>query len=353
MADLSQSDLQGVLAFLGKCDSFPDVESLRQGMLEPLAEVVPYDTAAYHEVNLESGDTSWIIEPWDSMARADHDAFVRWGSQHPIVRYHATHPSRAVKLTDFISHRELHGLELYDEFFSPLEIEHQIVIGVPSPAPTIVGLPLNRRGRDFSERERAVLDLLRPELARTFRRAKARTQARRAVAELEAAAERGGRSVLLLGPDRRVQAAGAGAIERLRDWFGGDGERPGALPDAVLAWVRTNPRAPLVADREAQRLTLTFLPATAAGESDALLLEEERFGLRDEALESRGLTRRESQVLGLVDCGLTNDQIAAELSVSRRTVEKHLERVYAKLGVQGRTAALAEVRASQPRRSLS
>jgi DNA-binding CsgD family transcriptional regulator len=345
MASLSQSDLQEVLAFLGTCESFPDVESLRWGMLAPLAEVVPYDTAAYHEVNVHTGETSWIIEPADSMARADHDAFVRWGRQHPIVQYHATHTSHAVKLTDFLNRRELHSLELYDEFFAPLEIEHQIVIGVPKPAPVIVGLPLNRRRRDFTERERALLDLLRPELARVFRRVQARTQARRALEHLEAAAERGGRAVVLLGRNGRVQSASGAAMARLHDWFSGNGDGPGALPDAVVDWLHAAPRSPLVAAHDGVRLTVTHLPGAAEGEADALLLEEERFGLARSALAALGLTRREAQVLCLADRGLTNDQIAAEISVSTRTVGKHLEHVYAKLCVPGRTAALAKARA--------
>src|SRR3712207_6476150 len=178
MARLSHSDLEGLLAFLRTCDSFPDVESLQSGMLEPLGRLVPFETAAYHEVNVENGDTSWIIEPLDSMDRADHEAFVRWGSQHPIVNYHATHDSHAVTLSDFVSVQELHRLDLYDEFFAPLEIERQIVIGVPARPPVIVGIPLNRSGRDFTDRERLLLDLLRPHLAQAFRRATARTQAR-------------------------------------------------------------------------------------------------------------------------------------------------------------------------------
>jgi DNA-binding CsgD family transcriptional regulator len=53
------------------------------------------------------------------------------------------------------------------------------------------------------------------------------------------------------------------------------------------------------------------------------------------------LTRREHEVLSLVAGGLTNPQIAARLSVAPGTVRKHLDNVYAKLGVPGRAAAVA------------
>jgi DNA-binding CsgD family transcriptional regulator len=54
-----------------------------------------------------------------------------------------------------------------------------------------------------------------------------------------------------------------------------------------------------------------------------------------------GLTRREAEVLVLVGRGRTNVEIADALFVSPRTVQKHLQHVYAKLGVESRTAAVA------------
>lgn len=53
------------------------------------------------------------------------------------------------------------------------------------------------------------------------------------------------------------------------------------------------------------------------------------------------LSRRERQVLDLVADGLTNAEIAEVLGLSPLTVKKHLERVYARLGVANRAAAVA------------
>ena len=52
-----------------------------------------------------------------------------------------------------------------------------------------------------------------------------------------------------------------------------------------------------------------------------------------------GLTQREVEVLRLLARGLSNRAIAAELVVSRKTVEHHVEAVYAKLDVHSRSAA--------------
>ncbi|GAB3800342.1 hypothetical protein GCM10027605_15700 [Micromonospora zhanjiangensis] len=51
-----------------------------------------------------------------------------------------------------------------------------------------------------------------------------------------------------------------------------------------------------------------------------------------------GLTSREWEIAELVMTGLSNQEIAASLHLSRRTVESHLSRVFAKLGVRSRTA---------------
>jgi DNA-binding NarL/FixJ family response regulator len=57
------------------------------------------------------------------------------------------------------------------------------------------------------------------------------------------------------------------------------------------------------------------------------------------------LTTREMEVLGLVQQGLSNRQVADELFISRGTVKRHLENIMAKLGVSDRTQAV--VRALQ------
>ncbi|MCG6206811.1 response regulator transcription factor [Rhodopseudomonas sp. HC1] len=54
-----------------------------------------------------------------------------------------------------------------------------------------------------------------------------------------------------------------------------------------------------------------------------------------------GLTSRESEVLAWLSKGKTNRDIAQILGLSPRTVDKHLEQIYAKLGVENRTAAAA------------
>ncbi len=57
--------------------------------------------------------------------------------------------------------------------------------------------------------------------------------------------------------------------------------------------------------------------------------------------EFLGLSPRESEILIWVAQGKTNPEIGMILGIIRRTVQKHLERIYIKLGVENRTAAAA------------
>jgi DNA-binding CsgD family transcriptional regulator len=62
---------------------------------------------------------------------------------------------------------------------------------------------------------------------------------------------------------------------------------------------------------------------------------------RDGTAAQAELTARERQVVALVAEGKTNAEIAAELDIATRTVGKHLEHVFEKLGVTTRTGAVA------------
>ena len=88
--------------------------------------------------------------------------------------------------------------------------------------------------------------------------------------------------------------------------------------------------------------------ATASGETAGPARTEDRTDAsrvpgarrRVAPVESRrtqvSLTRRERQVVGLIAEGLTNRQIAERLTVSVRTVERHIANIYDRLGCTGK-----------------
>jgi DNA-binding CsgD family transcriptional regulator len=79
-------------------------------------------------------------------------------------------------------------------------------------------------------------------------------------------------------------------------------------------------------------------PGPGGGESFAL----NGAGAQDDgAGEARGLSAREAEVMSLIADGQTNGEIAARLFLAEKTVKNHVRRIYSKLGVGSRPAAIA------------
>jgi DNA-binding CsgD family transcriptional regulator len=78
--------------------------------------------------------------------------------------------------------------------------------------------------------------------------------------------------------------------------------------------------------------------------SVTLAFSRARVGFGDADHRLTQLTSREVEILELVAAGRTNVAIARALDMSPRTVAKHLEHVYRKLGVSNRAAAVASTR---------
>jgi len=154
------------------------------------------------------------------------------------------------------------------------------------------------------------------------------------------------------------------ARELLQRYYGGDVvPGPAHVPEAVLTWLRRSVEHVLEAqargeplaepprmsvEQGARRLTLRLHQrgddaGTSATAGDWLLIMQEA---SDETVIeaislSFRLTAKEAEVLYWVIKGKINRDIGDILGSSPMTVKKHLERVYAKLGVETRTAAAA------------
>jgi two-component system nitrate/nitrite response regulator NarL len=98
----------------------------------------------------------------------------------------------------------------------------------------------------------------------------------------------------------------------------------------VLAVVELHSRAATEVDERVMR-SLTYI----GHQLGAFLVR------RRGELVTRSVTQRELEVLQLASQGMSTKAIAEALTVSPATVKTHLERLYAKLGVSDRAAAVA------------
>ncbi len=156
------------------------------------------------------------------------------------------------------------------------------------------------------------------------------------------------RGVIGLTPDGRVRFICDQARSWVKEHFGSPMQRGSRLPKAFASWIHQQvallamgdgalPRQhALIVEREAGRLIVGCY--SASGQL-LLIIEEQQTTSQPRPLEHFGLTPREVEVLDWVAQGKTNCDIATILGNQPRTVAKHLERIYQKLGVETRTAA--------------
>ena len=281
--------------------------------------------------------------------------------QHPIVEHLEQTFHGAYKISDFVSRQAFHRLEgLYQQYLRPFGIEDQMTLFLPPNrsissarlAPedeTLVGFSLNRAECSFNERDRLILNLLRPHLFQAYTNAQKYQQ-------LQQTADRVQQSLNLLDAVRintegQIQSIAPQAIIWLETYFA-KSTCLDQLPDHLWAWVKhqiavdknTDPPAtclPLRIHQAGRELTIRLV--IKPSQDNYLLLLEEQTLTSLNALELLGLSQRETEVLALVVQGKANKSISIQLNIRIGTTRKHLEHIYFKLGVQSRTEAIAHV----------
>lgn len=148
----------------------------------------------------------------------------------------------------------------------------------------------------------------------------------------------GGIGVLLLDARGRIAWRSPQAEAWLRDRFGSDDPRP---PAGWIAQVLALAPGEETAADGADGHRLVAKSLGRAGLDETMLLLQRREETAGARLDDAALTPRETEVLSWVAKGKTNRDIAEILGMSPRTVNKHLEHVFEKLGVETRAAAAA------------
>ncbi len=142
-----------------------------------LRRLIPCDVASYNAVDPASQRAAVAVDPADSVFEGGVEALASYIHQNPLVsHYAATGDRRALRISDFITVRELRRTELYDYVYGPLDLEHQLAITLPAPRNgmdrpgEVIGLTVSRGRRDFSDGERVLLEALRDPFAATLAR---------------------------------------------------------------------------------------------------------------------------------------------------------------------------------------
>ncbi|HEX8013196.1 MAG TPA: helix-turn-helix transcriptional regulator [Casimicrobiaceae bacterium] len=221
-------------------DAARDAVSFARRGTELLPRLVASEITTLSVCDLARNTRRVVSAPAAAISAADRAIFDRHFRAHPLVQFHSAHlDGGAHRISDSVAAAQFRRGALYNEYYRKIGIDHVVAVPMFVDRRLLVSFVLNRTKRDFSDRECALLDLVRRPLAALYR--------------------------------------GLLALEQTRD----------------------------------------------EGPFDTL-----------------PVTPREREVLTWVAAGKTDRQIAEILGMSPRTAQKHLQRIYEKLGVETRTAAV-------------
>ncbi len=347
MADvaLSQRDLTAVLEAAESFLNVSSIEELRQCAVETVSVVLPAAVVSWNEVDLKGGQLAMVRSDWE-LAPTDPDrlreldeAFINNVMEHPVIAlYQRTHDGRPYAISDFLSVADFHRTNLYQQLYRPLGIEDQISFALPDPK-LVVGIAANRERRGFPARDRMMCNLLRAHLVHAWRHVVALQRARLMLEVVHQLADDHGEAALSLGRDGLPEQMSSHALELLQRYFGAGGPRQ--LPEELNTWLGRQPATagpPLLRRQDGRSLAIRRVHD---GKRDILFLYEKPEA--DPAADARqlGLTPRETQIVPLLADGLTSKRIASTLSISPRTVDKHIATILDKIGVRTRLEAVS------------
>jgi DNA-binding CsgD family transcriptional regulator len=310
----------------------PTQAESRRRALEELVRLVPADLMTVDLMELATGAVRHDAVPAEVEPVGAFEAVVRRAADHPLLSAHAARRRRALRLSDLVEPGALTHSDLYGNLLHGSGVEYQIAIGMRTGRGAAVVVGLGRTEREFSERDRDVLDVAQPGVEGALRAARARERLARALADDPPP----GVAVVLLNGAGEIELSSVDGERWLAEHFGA-AEHPGWLPEPIAEWLALPPRPPLVSERDGRRLTVRLLP----GDPHALLLEEEVASFRSDALHRLSLTTRETEVLRAAAVIQDEADIAWELFLSLHAVRERLARLEAKLGVRTATDAVA------------
>ncbi len=316
-------------------------------LLSGLQTLIPTDYNSWKEITLQGRpQVTGVFSPPNSTAASLLPVFQRHVGEHPICNYwrrSGTH-NGAVSWSDVTRRSEFESLALYEEFYRPLNIQHQLMVALEARPSHLIYVALNRSRAPFTEQERQLLTALQPHAAQALQQLRELHRLRSTLASFETLVNNLNQGVVCLSARNRIGWANTRARNFLQSYWRSAPDTA-CLPDTLLAWLLKNleaagtggaVRGPLIIQSQTSRLAVRLL----AGKKERyLFFEEVALQPAFEEFKQLGLTNREAEVLGWVAQGKSNDDTAAILKMCSQTVKKHLERIYAALGVTNRTEA--------------
>ena len=324
---LTQTDLGALQRTLAAFQDCPDVKAFHRTALRVLPQLIPAEHFMWAEYA--------AIDPATRQAKlgAVRETVPRYVDgvipqceriifEHPFTYFFVqTHDPSALIQSDFWTPEQFRASSLHELLEQTLHTRFMLSLPIFSCDAVAAALTFSRWENDFTERDRQLLNLMRP----GFDAAHRDTQLRTAHRALQ------GRPLADYGLTPREA--------EIARW---------------LAAGKQNPEMAIILDtnvRTIEKHMEHVLHKLGAENRTAAAVMLARSPDLTEASPARGrdginafqLTARESEIARWLAIGKTNQSIARKLRISDHTVEKHVEAIITKLGVENRTTAAVAI----------
>ena len=351
MGQLRWRDVQALSDFLVALYELRTRAALIDHLLSNLPALVSSDSVSYNEIVTKRGRTRHhgVWAPKEATSDKLVSVFARHIGDHPVIRNFQTRADgQAKRWSDFLTQRQLEKTTLYNEYYRVLGIDRQIATAPSLSSSELIALAFNRQGRDYAERDRLVLNLLNPHLKQAFRNADTVTRWTIEQQGLSDLIDRLAGGVLEISRTGKIVWTTPQARHLLERVWGSGWHRRDLAPEPLWQWVRSRVAAcgkleqtaallePLTVPMPDGRLLIRLIRRDG---QYVLFLDLQSDHLDTTQFEQWRLTKRQAEILGWIAQGKSNVEIGLIVGTSARTVQKHLERIFIKLGVENRTAA--------------
>lgn len=407
MSYLNQYDLNQILLFLQQLHTITRLSEFPSRLLSILPLVIESDFTliagtdpilmSNFENNLDSqvnnnASNIALISKCDTLITDDFHLFSKTETstsyflQNPVtMNYSSTGDISARKISDFLSESEMYQREaLYGRFLQPLGMLDQMSLVVTEPkqfnkkyigldnnlinnlsiksSPSSVYLEeeltdiviiIHRNQRNFTETDREKLNLLNPHILQAYQNSQIITRMQEKGNHLTQVLSQ--TNSIIINCDGSVKLMTEESDKLISKYFPHSFYQKNSLPTIINNWLQKtinnlsiddNLSKPITPLRIIQNNHVLIVRLSIDPNYDQYLLileEQEPLNLSSAKLQEIGLTNREAEILHWMIRDKSNQEISQILNLSHRTVQKHCENIYSKLGVNNRAASITKV----------
>ncbi|HQU92163.1 MAG TPA: helix-turn-helix domain-containing protein [Pyrinomonadaceae bacterium] len=347
MTKLTDSEWNRILRSIEVLNSGIETESLAKRLIASTTNLIANDITSY-EAFANTGDYIGIIvyDPIESVSHEHLEAYYRYLEEHPLfteVFVQGQLPAKPLVDTALVPGFE--KTRIYNEYYQPVKVDHQLSQAYKVNDDAFVTCALNRTRRAFNDADREMVRLFQPQVAAAIRNSwlfdKVRMNEQSAMNVLDLK----GVGAIRLGLKGGLEFISRGAVSILNRFFNGQKFAANGLPETLSRWALSALRsrdelAP--PDRfematDSEKLSAEVLLDQGTG--DLTIIFDVTAVMNAARLERLGLTKAQAKVLYWITLGKSNEQIAEICGSSPRTVQKHIENICDRLGVDNRTSA--------------